>query len=244
LLLERALAIREQVLGPDHPDTAQSLNNLAGLLQVTGDYMGARPLLERALAIWEQTLGPDHPTTAQSLNNLGLLLQFIGEHVGARPLLERVLMITEQALGPDHPITAQSLNNLAYLLHVAGEYTRALPLYAQALSVTEQALGSDHPTTISIRKNHDVLRSEVSESLAISMLAQRAVVVLYGTPDEQAVLLTQLQRDIDHLEDPRAQFFIWTLAQALQGTPVTSLGHGLTGEYAAMWENLVGELQD
>jgi hypothetical protein len=28
---ERALAIREKALGPDHPDTAQSLNNLAVL---------------------------------------------------------------------------------------------------------------------------------------------------------------------------------------------------------------------
>ena len=32
-LYERALAIREKVLGPEHPDTATSLNNLAALLQ-------------------------------------------------------------------------------------------------------------------------------------------------------------------------------------------------------------------
>ena len=30
-LYERALAIRERVLGPGHPDTATSLNNLASL---------------------------------------------------------------------------------------------------------------------------------------------------------------------------------------------------------------------
>ena len=32
-LFERSLAIREKVLGPDHPDVAQSLNNRALLLQ-------------------------------------------------------------------------------------------------------------------------------------------------------------------------------------------------------------------
>ena len=32
-LYERSLAIREKVLGPDHPDVASSLNNLAGLLE-------------------------------------------------------------------------------------------------------------------------------------------------------------------------------------------------------------------
>jgi len=30
-LLERALAIREKAFGPEHPDTAMSLNNLACL---------------------------------------------------------------------------------------------------------------------------------------------------------------------------------------------------------------------
>ena len=35
-LFERALAIREKALGPEHPDTATSLNNLASLLQDAG----------------------------------------------------------------------------------------------------------------------------------------------------------------------------------------------------------------
>jgi Tfp pilus assembly protein PilF len=52
------------VLGPDHPTTATSLNNLGWLLQGLGQREAARPYLERALAIWEKVLGPDHPTTA------------------------------------------------------------------------------------------------------------------------------------------------------------------------------------
>jgi Tetratricopeptide repeat len=52
------------VLGPEHPNTAQSLNNLAVLLQAQGDLTGARPLFERALAIYEKALGPEHPDTA------------------------------------------------------------------------------------------------------------------------------------------------------------------------------------
>jgi len=35
-LFQRALALWEQELGPDHPDTATSLNNLAGLYQAQG----------------------------------------------------------------------------------------------------------------------------------------------------------------------------------------------------------------
>jgi tetratricopeptide (TPR) repeat protein len=62
-LFERALAIREKVLGPEHPDTATSLNNLALLLRHQGDRAAARPLLERALTIYEKMLGPEHPNT-------------------------------------------------------------------------------------------------------------------------------------------------------------------------------------
>jgi tetratricopeptide (TPR) repeat protein len=49
---ERALAIREKVLGEEHPDTAMSLNNLAGLLYEQGSYEEARPLLERLEPVW------------------------------------------------------------------------------------------------------------------------------------------------------------------------------------------------
>lgn len=33
LLYERSLAIREKALGPEHPDVAKALNNMANLLQ-------------------------------------------------------------------------------------------------------------------------------------------------------------------------------------------------------------------
>jgi len=38
-----ALAIKEKALGPDHPSTATSLNNLAGLHDDQGRYVEAEP---------------------------------------------------------------------------------------------------------------------------------------------------------------------------------------------------------
>jgi len=57
------LAIAEKAFGPDHPNTAAVLNNLATLLEAKGDHAGAEPLYRRALAIAEKTLGSDHPMT-------------------------------------------------------------------------------------------------------------------------------------------------------------------------------------
>jgi tetratricopeptide (TPR) repeat protein len=82
-LYVRALAISEQQLGPDHPQTATSLNNLAGLYNNQGKYEEAEPLYVRALAISEQQLGPDHPETATSLNNLAPLYKNQGNRRNA-----------------------------------------------------------------------------------------------------------------------------------------------------------------
>ena len=146
-LAEQVLAITEAQLGPDHPSTATSLNNLAELHRSMGRYGEAEPLYQRALAIKEAQLGPDHPSTATSLNNLAELYRSMGRYGEAEPLSRRALAINEAQLGPDHPSTANSLNNLAALYDSMGRYGEAEPLYRRALAIYEAQLGPDHPLT-------------------------------------------------------------------------------------------------
>jgi tetratricopeptide (TPR) repeat protein len=176
-LYERALAIREQVLGSNHLDIALSLSKLSGLLQVTREYTQAQPLFERAIGIYEQVLGPDHPDTVNSLNNLASLLQSMEDYEGARPLYDRVVAIYEQALGPDHPDTVSSLNNLAVLLMAMGEYVAARPLMVRALIIYEQALGPDHPDTSRLRDNLAMLLMAMGEYVAARPLMERALAI-------------------------------------------------------------------
>ncbi len=145
-LYQQALSIKEQQLGANHPDTATSLNNLAGLYYRQGKYTQAEPLYQRAIAIDEQQLGANHPDTAASLNGLAELYRVQGRNLEAEPLLVRALTIREQQLA-DHPDTAQSLNNLALLYKAQGKYTQAEPLFVRALSIKERQLGADHPST-------------------------------------------------------------------------------------------------
>ena len=58
------------MLGPEHPDTLTSVDNLAGLYKAQGRYSEAEPLFRRALAGWERVLGQEHPDTLTSVNNL------------------------------------------------------------------------------------------------------------------------------------------------------------------------------
>ena len=56
--------------GPDRPEYAAALNNVAQLLEDTNRLAEAEPLMRRALAITEKSPGPDHPAIATALNNL------------------------------------------------------------------------------------------------------------------------------------------------------------------------------
>jgi tetratricopeptide (TPR) repeat protein len=94
-LLQRTLVISEKALGPAHPLTATSLNNLASLYQDMGTYAKAEPLYQRALAIHEKALGPNHPNTAISLNNLALLFWAQGHWSEAKGVLRRGIQIKE-----------------------------------------------------------------------------------------------------------------------------------------------------
>jgi tetratricopeptide (TPR) repeat protein len=105
-LWEKVLSWSEKTQGPEHPNTANSLNNLAGLYYKQGAYTKAEPLFKRALAIYAKTLGPDHPDSAISLNSLAVLYYNQGAHSKAEPLYLRALAIREKAHGPDHPDTA------------------------------------------------------------------------------------------------------------------------------------------
>lgn len=146
--LQKSLAIREQVLGTTHPDTAEDCNLLGWLYTWQGEYEKAFRLLQRSLAIREQTLGLAHPATAESLSNLGYLFVEQRKFEKAEHLLQRALAIREQTLGPVHPATAESLHFLGWAYNEQGKYSEAEPYFRRALSIREQVLGPAHPDTL------------------------------------------------------------------------------------------------
>jgi len=144
-LLNQALAAREKVLGPDHPEVATTLNYLAGVYQEQGRYGKAEPLYRRALTIRQKAYGRDAPEIAPSLNNLGVLLTRMGRYQDAEPLLRHALALKELAAGADDPDVARSLNNLAQLDRLLARYAEAERYCKRAQAILEKALGPDHP---------------------------------------------------------------------------------------------------
>jgi tetratricopeptide (TPR) repeat protein len=127
-LLRDALAINEKALGPKHPDTAQSLNNLALLLHTQGDLAGAKPLYERALAIQEKALGPEHSNTNAARGNLARLLLMSRQPTQAHALSEAALTAHDKVLGRDHAWTKESARITADALDALGRAEEAKAL--------------------------------------------------------------------------------------------------------------------
>jgi tetratricopeptide (TPR) repeat protein len=167
--LRRALAIGEKSLGPDHPNVAIRLYNLAQLLQDTNRLVEAEPLNRRALAIDEKIFGPDHLNVARSLNNLAVLLRATNRLDEAEPLMRRALAIDEKSFGPDHPKVAIRLNNLAQLLQDASRLDEAEPLMRRALKIFlkfTRRTGHRHPHLDAMLANYAGLLAAMGKSQA------------------------------------------------------------------------------
>jgi tetratricopeptide (TPR) repeat protein/transcriptional regulator with XRE-family HTH domain len=152
IFLQRALSIREHILGCDHPDTATSLHVLARLYQYQGKYELAASLFQRALAIREQALGVSHMDTIDLLNDLGAISYLLGNYDQAENYLQRAFFVFEQTPG-ENTFFADTLNNLAMLYQHQHNYEQAEPLSLRALSIYQQALGPEHPYTLMTLNN-------------------------------------------------------------------------------------------
>jgi len=175
LLLVQALQIREQALGTEHLEVADTLNELALVYWLQSTYEQAEPLHVRALQIREQHLGKEHITVAKSLNNLAAVYQRQGKYKESESLHLRALRIWEQHLGPEHLDVGASLNNLANLYMNQERYQEAEPFYLRTLQILELHFRSGHPTLAIVLNNLAKLymkqeRYEEAESLFLRAL--------------------------------------------------------------------------
>jgi tetratricopeptide (TPR) repeat protein len=207
-LMRRALAIGEKSYGPEHPNVATALNNLAQLLQATNRLEEAEPLMRRALAIGEKSYGREHPSVATALNNLAQLLQATNRLEEAEPLMRRALAIDEKSYGPEHPSVAIRLNNLALLLQATDRLEEAEPLMQRGVEILEKSIGKNHPNVASALNNLALLLKATNRLEEAEPLVRRALAIdekSYGPEHpEVAVALNNLAlllQDTNRLEE-------------------------------------------
>jgi tetratricopeptide (TPR) repeat protein len=151
--LERSVRLRTDRLGPSHPDTLLSQNQLAVLHYRRGKYDQAKTLYQEAIDGFASQLGADHPHTLTTKNNLAMLCKAQAKYGQAERLYQEVLAARTAQLGADHPHTLTSKNNLAVLYQAQGKYGQAERLYQEVLAARTAQLGADHPSTLTSTNN-------------------------------------------------------------------------------------------
>ncbi len=152
-LAERRVNASERLLGPEHPDTLTSTNDLAETLSARGDFGAAQRLQEHVVDVRTRLLGAEHPGTLLSKANLAGALRASGDLEASQALDESVLAARTRVLGPEHPDTLASMNNLAGTLRARGDLAGAQLLEEHAIEAMTRALGPEHPHTLTTMNN-------------------------------------------------------------------------------------------
>ena len=153
LTLDVAVDSLDGLLGPDHPASLTSRNNLAYAYHAVGRLSDAITQYEQVLTDSIRVLGQDHPDTLASRNDLAGAYESAGRLTEAIALYEQVQEDYTQILGDNHPSTLTSRNNLAGAYESAGRLTEAITQYELVLTDRIRVLGEDHPDTLTSRNN-------------------------------------------------------------------------------------------
>lgn len=161
----RALAWREKVLSPDHPDVLAVAQGLATVNRFQGRWTESQLLYERALE-GRKKIDPNHLDTLATVQSLAVLYRHRGRLHDCVKLYQWALygednygngIETQQGL--THPNTIHTVLGYAIVLQHQGRYEHALSLYEQVLAQRKTKLGDIHPDTLTVKHNlADVLR--------------------------------------------------------------------------------------
>jgi tetratricopeptide (TPR) repeat protein len=110
---ERALSLRRDAQGDDHPDTLVALSDLGAAYAAMGNDAAAHAAHQTALAARRRLLGNTHPDVAVSLHNLGTICGRLGKPEAAWAHLEEALAILLVSHGDEHPLVGKTLIALA-----------------------------------------------------------------------------------------------------------------------------------
>ncbi len=147
--LRKALALSEQELGLDHPDTLALVSDLSVYCGALGDYEEALTFALRAADGRAAVLGDTHPDTLSARHNAAHALFCLGRADEAVVLAEQVL--AHRPAGD--PLALQAMMNLAACYGSAGRVEEALATYDKALALQIKLQGERHPETLTLMRN-------------------------------------------------------------------------------------------
>lgn len=169
----RALQIREQLLGLNHLECADSLEHLGMNAVWLLNFDKAEQLLQRALKIREREQGQNHPDLAESLNWLSQVHLYRGDVALAALTLGRAIELTKSARGKMHPHLLRYLPNVARIGRYDWNPTRGEREGRLALEIATSRGMVHHPIALDARSAIADLMQEEESPYGIAQLIRR-----------------------------------------------------------------------
>ncbi|WP_280390469.1 tetratricopeptide repeat protein [Nocardia brasiliensis] len=143
--LQRAIFVREQLLGDDHPDTLSARTALGDAYSADDQFTSAIALHEQNLADTERVVGVDHPDALRIRRCLARAYSRAGRVDDGIAILEQTQTDHERVLGNDHSDTLEARHTLTSAYVTANRIGQAIALGERNLTDVEAAFGRDHP---------------------------------------------------------------------------------------------------
>ncbi|HEU4692098.1 MAG TPA: tetratricopeptide repeat-containing protein kinase family protein, partial [Vicinamibacterales bacterium] len=172
--LDEALTEQRRQLGPDHPDSLESLQALGELAGLLNDNDRARALLDESLQRHRRVYGEEHERTARVLHALGPIVMTGDPEEGER-LLVRALEIRRATLAPNDPVLAENLSSLAFHYRQRYDLARARETYQQALAVWPTVQDRRHPAAIAVLNDYAIVLADLNEFAEAEKLQREAL---------------------------------------------------------------------
>ncbi len=145
--LRAVLQERIELLGPDHPTTADTHANLAISLNGLGRAVEAEAEARTALDIHLRTLPAEHLAVVSTRITLGRSSSSLGKYDEAIEQFRAAL----SNLDPDDAHVVTIRHNLGSILVAQRKFDEAAAEFAAALELLEKTWGADHPRQVPVR---------------------------------------------------------------------------------------------
>ncbi|MFH8571946.1 protein kinase [Streptomyces sp. NPDC017993] len=145
-------AEREQLLGPDHPDTLTSRFEAGRALGRTGRPDAALSACEQVAAVRARTLGADHPDTLAARQEVGVSLDRLGRGAEALTVFRDLVAARTRVQGALDIETLRARHGLGVNLGRLGRWEEALVEAREVAAARERVLGADHPDSLVSRR--------------------------------------------------------------------------------------------
>lgn len=145
---EKEISIAQELLGPDDPNIATLLNNIAAVNNLQGKHTSAIALNRRALVIRRKALGEGHPAVSGDLTDLALSMLQNGQIPEAEHLLGEAYELQRN-------LAQSAANLLPWLIEVGkfamrpGGYEIAVKLFSTAKNITK-VFSERHPVSVQV----------------------------------------------------------------------------------------------